>query len=250
MKVSSSTYSNYTHQPLRKTNTTPTNTQSIIPENTSLKTDKAQQQTSLPLLSHTTHTTLLNTQETEPSKTSYQTVSLNTTKGQADINLDEYFYSDTQKSTVNLQDIPLLLPTANNIQSLQAHASERFSNLLAQYNIPSAPDEITYDNAGNMQLPADYPYAEELKQALSEEPNLERELRTINALTSHYVEMQKSLPFHEEYSHATSQIEAEAIIHKYRDLFNDNRNYSSISLSFSQQGQLEVLANHKAVHFT
>lgn len=163
------------------------------------------------LLSSEAHAVLLSQQEVEKSGPAGKLFLVNTNKGNINVDLDEYFSDKPSVKPRLLNDVSLLLPSAENIAAMSEHASARFKEMLAEHNIPSAPDVITYDNEGKMQLPHDYPYAEELKQALNKNPGLARELSTINAITSHYVEIQKVLPFQEAHTTAQSQQEADAI---------------------------------------
>ncbi len=199
------------------------------------------------IISSETATTLLKLQESEDEE-SVNTPIMNTSKGYVELDLDEYFADDPKVAdNVRLTDIPLLLPSADNIKALSEHATARFKQMMFDYNIPEAPEKITYDQAGKMQLPADYPYAEELKQALEENPGLARELSTVNALTSHFVEIQKRMPMMEELQNAGSQAEIDLILAKYSYLLQDNGNYSNIALTFSKDGSLGISADGKSV---
>jgi hypothetical protein len=189
-----------------------------------------------PLVTNDVQNTLLALQEKQNAGQPSQSVILSTSKGAQEINLDEYFSPNSQKERINLDDIPLLLPNAENLKALTAHAEERFNKLLEKYNIPHAPEEITYNSEGKIILPADYPYSKELKQALNENEGIDRELRTLHALTSHYTELQKSFAFHEEFIKTETRAEADAIVAKYSHLFDDNRRYSKTALSFSEDG--------------
>jgi len=192
---------------------------------------------------------LLALQETGPSPeaagTTYQ---MGTNHGDIPINLDEYFANAvTPRANASIDDVPLLIPSAENIKALSDHASTRFQQLLRDYNIPEAPSEITYDNEGRMQLPDDYAYGDELKQALEENPGLARELSTLNALTSHYVELQKRVPLHNELQEAKSQAEIDAILQKYSHLLQDNGSYSNIALTFGENGNIRMQADGSTV---
>ncbi len=175
------------------------------------------------------------------------TTTLGTSKGQMDVNLDEHFSGKPGPRYFNLEDVPILLPNADNIVALTEHASARFKDMLKEYGIPDAPAQITFGYDGKMLLPTDYAYTDELMQAFEKTPGLESEMSTINALTSHYVGMQKSASFGEEYARATTQIAADAILDKYAHLFQDNGNYSYIALTFSDEGDLAVTANGNPV---
>ena len=142
---------------------------------------------------------------------------------------------------------PLLLPSPANIQALSDYVSQEMPGFLAANGIPEAPASVSYDRYGQLQLPADYPYAEQFKVALAEAPALARSMQTAAALTSHQVEMQKSLPFHEEYTAAASSAEAAAVVAKYAWLFADNRPAAQIALQFSADGRMSLSADGKPV---
>jgi len=167
---------------------------------------------------------------------------LDTSQGEKAIDIDDYF---TPKSGVSLLDIPLLLPSRRNIEELSKHASTKLQNLLRENNIPEAPSQITFDPYEKMQLPKDYPYADELKQMFAENPVFERQLSTVNALASHYVGMQESIQFNEEYSNAKTQAEVDLILKKYSNLFNDNQRSANIALLFSAEGEMRITADGK-----
>lgn len=190
------------------------------------------------LLSTETQSVLLSQQEAyNPNSTSQE--------------LDELFSNTPNRGHKELGELPaLLMPSAENIAAISKHVSSRFKQMLREYDIPSAPETITYNDKGKMQLPADYEYADELENALKENPGIERELSTVNALTSVYVELQKLIPFHEEYAAARSQAQIDSVINKYSHLFNGNRQYSSIALHFSNDGALSLTANENPVSLT
>lgn len=167
-----------------------------------------------------------------------------TDQGAQSLDIDAYF---TPPAGGYLTLPPLLMPSQRNIDALSSHISAALPKLLADNGIPSAPASITYDGAGKMQLPADYPYAEKFRQALEGNPAMERELRTVNALASHMVEINKSIPFQQEYAAASSQAEVDAVVAKYAHLFSGNRISSAIALEFSARGRLTVTADGKAI---
>lgn len=175
-----------------------------------------------------------------------------TDKGRMNIDLDSYF-SNTPPSTgfFNLNELPpLLMPSAENINALTEHVSTRFKQLLADYNIPSAPEKITFDNAGKMQVPIDYPYANELHGALEENIGMGRELRALNALSSHAAAIQERMPFIEEMGNASSKAETDRIIAKYSHLLSDNNSHKSMALIFSSEGDVSVTADGEPIKFS
>lgn len=126
---------------------------------------------------------------TSADPSTYSNVVLNTSHGTQAVNLERMFNPKGFGGPVDLDSLPLILPTGDNIKALSNHAQKGFSELLSKYNIPEGPREISYDGEGNPVFPADYAYKDELKQALDENPVIQRELQTIAALTSHYAGM-------------------------------------------------------------
>lgn len=162
-----------------------------------------------------------------------------TTKGTMELDIEPYFAPPASQG-VNLNSVPLLLPNQKNIDALSGYITAHMPAFLADNGIPTAPASITYDTMGKIQLPANYPHAAKFKQALENNPAMERALRTTSALTSHMVEINKSIPFQREYAAATSQAEIEAVIAKYHYLFSANRHYGTIALNFTADGILSL----------
>lgn len=205
-----------------------------------------------------TFSALLETQEADKPQAAGRSDSVSDPKarsadGQA-VDLDGYFSNapGSNAGPTNLRAAldQLILPTAENVQAIQEHASARFKDLLADYGIPEAPSQITYDNEGQIHFPADYPYTDDLTQALSENPGLSHELSSLNAITDQYVGMQKALAFSEEYSTAETQSQADAVIAKYSDLFSGRSTDKNIALSFSSDGSLSLSAGGSPIEFT
>jgi hypothetical protein len=176
------------------------------------------------------------------------TAVFDTDQGSKSLNIDAFFSpggSANGAAFLSQKLPPLLLPNKNNIDVLVNHISATFPQFLAQNNIPSAPSSITYDNKGQIQLPSDYAYASEFKQALANNPIMSRELSTVNALTSNFVEMQKSRQFQQEYAAATTQAEVDAVVARYSYLFSGNQDYDTIALQFSESGRFGITHDGK-----
>ncbi|MBI5262759.1 MAG: hypothetical protein HY852_13185 [Bradyrhizobium sp.] len=156
------------------------------------------------------------------------------------IKIDEYF---TPKLGAGLP--PLLLPTRANIDALSRDVSGKLRQFLADNGIPSAPSQITYGSDGKIQFPGDYAYADKFEQALANNPVMESELRTVNALTSHFVAMQPSMAFSQAYGAAQSQAEIDAVMQKYSYLFSGSTQSADIALTFAPNGTVEPTANGK-----
>lgn len=179
--------------------------------------------------------------ETEAAGTA--TARYDTDQGPQDLDIDAYF---TPPAGGYLGELPsLLLPTRGNIDALSQHISAAMPDFLAKHGIPGAPASISYDDQGQIQLPADYPYADQFKQALAEEPALARELSTVNALTSHMAGMNQALAFQAEYAAASSQAEIDAVVAKYSALLSGQQQPADIALRFSATGELGISVDGK-----
>jgi len=174
----------------------------------------------------------------EAEQSSDSLFSMNTSKGDKKINLDEYLTPGPQSTPVNLNDIPLLLPTAHNIDTLSKYSQEELKGLMERYDIPSPPETIEFDNQGQLVLPEDYPYSAQLKHAFSENPKVENALRTTAALASHYAGIMEGQPFRDEMSTARNQADRDRIVEKYSYLFDDNRPGKQIVLTFLENGSM------------
>ena len=165
---------------------------------------------------------------------------MDTNHGQNKINLDEYLTPKPHSGPVGLKDIPLLLPTAHNIDTLSKYSESKFKDLLQQYDIPSPPATIEFDGEGKLVMPADYPHAADLKQALEDNPGIENALRTTAALASHYAGIMEGQAFRDEMSTARNQADQDRIVQKYSYLFDDNRPQAQIVLAFLDDGSMLV----------
>lgn len=189
-----------------------------------------------------TAATATGTQETGAQGTGPATgysAAFDTNHGRLTLDIEAYFTPSGNQS-VDLGSLPLLMPSQKNIDALSGYISERMPAFLAQHGIPRAPASISYDSLGKIQLPDDYPYAAEFREALAADDVMERALRTTAALTSVMVEIGKSIPFQQEYAAASTHAEIEAVLAKYHYLFTDNRHYDSITLEFDAAGRLTL----------
>ena len=173
------------------------------------------------------------------------TASYDTDQGTQELDIDAYFTPPAGGYLGALP--PLLLPTRNNIDALSQHISAAMPQFLAKHGIPSAPASVGYDNQGQIQLPADYPYAEKFKQALADEPAMAREMSTVNALTSHMMAMEKSLAFQQEYAAASTKAEIDAVVAKYGELLSGHQRPATIALHFSATGGMSLTADGKPI---
>jgi hypothetical protein len=166
--------------------------------------------------------------------------SMDTNLGSKSIKLDEYLYPKPIEGQLRLQDMPLILPTAHNVDVLSNYSEAKFNSLLSDYGIPSAPKTIKFDGEGKLVLPPNYPYTQELNQALSDHPEVENALRTTTAIASHYAGMMEGSAFRDEMTVATTKAEQDFIIQKYSYLFDDKRQANEMVLSFLDDGGMLV----------
>lgn len=165
---------------------------------------------------------------------------MDTSQGHNKINLDEYLDPTPQAGPIDIRDVPLLLPTEHNINTLSKYSEDKFKGLLQEYNIPSPPETIEFDNEGKLVLPSDYPYSAELRSALEENPSVENALSTTAALASHYAGIMEGAAFRDEMSTARNQADQDRIVQKYSYLFDDNRPQAQIVLAFLNDGSMLV----------
>ena len=166
--------------------------------------------------------------------------SMDTSQGHNKINLDKYLDPTPQSGHIDIRDIPLLLPTEHNINTLSKYSEDKFKGLLQEYNIPSPPATIEFDNEGKLVLPSGYPYSAELRSALEENPSVENALSTTAALASHYAGIMEGAAFRDEMSTARNQADQDRIVQKYSYLFDDNRPRAQIVLAFLNDGSMLV----------
>lgn len=168
-------------------------------------------------------------------------VAMDTNHGNIQMDLDNYFDPETKTQVTSgnfLDQHPLLLPTAHNINALSEYSEQQFNALLSQYDIPQPPATLEFDQEGNLVLPNDYAYADQLKKALDDNPKVEKVLRTTAALASHYAGMLEGQPFRDEMSTARNQADRDRIVAKYSYLFDDNRPAKHIIFHFLEDGSL------------
>ncbi|TCK02665.1 hypothetical protein [Marinobacterium mangrovicola] len=173
--------------------------------------------------------------------------SMETAAGKREVDLDSYFSPAGEVTDLDSQLGSLLMPNPANLRALQDHISKVFPDFLSANGIPEAPQTIRYDDSGQLQLPDDYPYADQLTAALDENPAMARELHTAAGLASHVAALQSLEPFNEEAARAQSQAEMDALVDKYSYLFGADRSYPSIALHFSGEGALSIKADGESM---
>jgi hypothetical protein len=168
------------------------------------------------------------------------TAVFDTDQGRVEINIDEYFSPPAAGSNAELP--PLLMPTQENIDALSKHLSAVFPKFLADNGIPYAPPSISYNNEGQPEFPADYPYGEPLKKALQDTPSMAKEIATTYALADTKAALDDAMTFQQEYRQASSQNAVQSVIAKYADLLAGSNRSSLIAMGFTPDGQISIAA--------
>lgn len=182
----------------------------------------------------------------EKAGTSADKMEMDTTKGSREVSLDEYFTPQPQTGPVSLDSVPLLLPSADNINNLQQYISGKMSSLLAENGIPEAPESVRYGAEGQMILPDDYPYADEFRQAVNDDPALANAMKTTSVLTEMAAAIQKAEDFRKAYEAAGSPQEMAAVLNQYSDLFTDNNQQRDVALTFNSAGEMGLAVDGRA----
>jgi len=165
---------------------------------------------------------------------------MHTASGSREIDLAKHFEKQDSAGLLDFSDI--LLPNKDNVNALQSYISQVFPDFLARHGIAQAPETISYDNQGQMVLPADYPYAEQLKSALKQDSVMDRTLRNSYGLASQYSALASLAPMRQEADAAKNQAELNAVFDRYSHLLNDNAKYPEPTFSFSASGELSILS--------
>lgn len=163
-------------------------------------------------------------------------VRYDTDKGPVALDIDEYFSGRPRAPGEELP--PLLMPSQQNIDALQQHLSEVFPKFLSEHGIPSAPENITFDNQGQPRFPADYPYADQLSRALKESPALSGEITAAHALTSAKTALDEAVRRmqHEAQPTGASQSLFTTLIADKQD----QQDQQEVFLHFSPAGRLNI----------
>ncbi|WP_028302349.1 hypothetical protein [Oceanospirillum beijerinckii] len=81
------------------------------------------------------------------------------------------------------------------IKDLPPEDAQLFHQVRMQYGIPVAPVELVFDTEGDLLLPADYPFAPQMKAALDAHPELKQRMLERSAQTIHFDEVKDALSF-------------------------------------------------------
>ncbi|WP_448569055.1 hypothetical protein [Thalassotalea ganghwensis] len=165
-------------------------------------------------------------------------VTMHTSKGNIELDLDDYLTPTPGKKS--LLDIPLLLPTEHNVNTLAKYTQHKVQSLLEQYGIPEYPATMEFDQEGRLVLPANYQHSAELKKALDENPLVLNALSTTAALASHYAGIMERQPFRDEMATARSNADRKRIVEKYSYLFDKNRPKKQVVLQFLDDGSMLI----------
>ncbi|WP_417071250.1 hypothetical protein [Niveibacterium terrae] len=98
-------------------------------------------------------------------------------------------------SADSLHRTTLRLPSMERVEALKRHIDSQFPAFLAAHGIAFAPASIGYDGEGQMTLPADYPYAGQLEEALKSDPDMEEDLRSFNSYLTTLADIARGTSF-------------------------------------------------------
>jgi len=182
---------------------------------------------------------------------------LDTGAGKELRDLDDFYSTEKPKPipgniTVRSVADTIMTPSANNVRALSDHVSQRMQDLLSAHNIPEAPASVKFDSEGTMVLPDDYQYADEFKAALAKDPGFEREMSDLNAITSHFVELQRLA---RQENQATAEKDKAALMEKMKaqteqKFFSvDTGRGPNTALEFDADGVLTMTENGQEISY-
>ncbi len=133
--------------------------------------------------------------------------------------------SESNLDTVEISNVgsllasqPLILPTNKNVQALSAGLASKLGELFRENGIEKDPSiTIKVDNnTGAISVTGDRDDTAHIEELLNEDEDLSKQIRTLNAISSHAYEMPKHMAFQEEYRNSDSP---EDVVAKYSSLF-------------------------------
>lgn len=86
------------------------------------------------------------------------------------------------------------------VKDLPLEAARQFYQARLQFGVPVAPEALNFDEQGNLLLPADYPYASQLKQAFNSVPDLREKILNHSAHTGTFSDIQSKIPVVESHN--------------------------------------------------
>ena len=146
------------------------------------------------------------------------------------------------EENIDLDSVPLILPTLENLYEMESQLNEKLLDLLNASGIESDPPfNINMDYSNNkVEVSGDRADIEEIERILNDNPEFKSMLHTALAIGSHVINIEESLAFQKEYLESDNP---ESVIAKYSHLFDDNRKMHSFSFRFD--GELQALCDGK-----
>ena len=178
--------------------------------------------------------------ETSQNSSSNRTSTLDTNNGELKISLDDYFSNTktTHQGKLNLDEIPLILPSMHNVSELADYTENKLRDLASTYGIPELPEQLHFNQDGQLVLPDEYPFAKELKAAFDENPGLLEAARTLTSVASHAFAIQERMAFNEQYATTTSDAERTLLLSRYEHLLDDSEVGQTIALVFKDNNTM------------
>jgi hypothetical protein len=176
-------------------------------------------------------------------------VTIHTNMGAVQIDFEDHF-AEKPALSVDLNQIPLLLPTEHNVNRLSAFSEKKIKALIDKHNIPEPPATITSDQNGGLVLPDDYAYKKEFELALAEDPITSRAISSTLAVSSLYSQLLERQPLQEELATARNDEDRQRIVNKYGYLFDDDYQEARTVLHFTKDGTMTIgVENAKYLKF-
>ncbi|WP_206239953.1 hypothetical protein [Novosphingobium terrae] len=142
------------------------------------------------------------------------------------------------------QGDPIAWMNTGTVSALQAYVGDRMNRFLAANGIPEAPAKITfaqYDNS--IQIPSDYKYADQLREALANDPGMSKALTETHALSSQLAYYAQFDPLTKAWSHATSNADMDAITKLFSYLYTNPAPAPELEFLFGPNGSFSVSAS-------
>jgi hypothetical protein len=157
--------------------------------------------------------------------------------------------TDAQKSTTEevqlsaqgrlLSQLPeLILPTLENIQTLSDSLSKDLNKLFSDAGIATTPAvefEVNPYNA-EITVKGEREDKQQITELLEQNPQIERQIRDIAAISSHYEGMSRAMEADRAYRAANNPAEVNQVIAKYASIYSGHQPVAHYSLLFDDSG--------------
>lgn len=170
--------------------------------------------------------------------------------------IDKIYENKPDETAKKLGKLPLLLRGSEEISHIQAHVSQRMKELSEEYDIPQAPESITYKNPENtiynnseeMVLPETYAHSKQWHKMLDENPGLKRAIADLYGISQYHAQAKAREPLTEKLASAESVAEREAISAKYPEMAAEF--IVDVSIRFDEHQNAQVFSDEDLLDLT